>query len=53
MTLDKLKIDKMKSTQIKQYLLEKDSQNFLNKYLRNIKNIFIENNKKENSLPNI
>ena len=53
LTLDKLKIDNMKSTQIKQYLLEKDSQNFLNKYLRNIKNIFIENNKKENSLPNI
>ncbi len=53
LTLDRLKIDNMKTTQIKQNLLEKESQNFINKYVRNIKEIFIGNNQKENSLPNI
>ena len=53
LTLDRFKIDNMKSTQIKQNLLEKESQNLINKYVRNIKEIFIGNNKKENSLPNI
>ena len=43
----------MKITQIKKNLLEKESQNFINKYVRNIKEIFIGNNQKENSLPNI
>ena len=37
----------MKSAQIKQNLLEKESHNFLNKYLRNIKDIFQKKIKKK------
>ena len=47
-------INNLKLKQIRNNLLEKQSQNFINKYVHDIKNIFLEKNKKKDkSLSNI